>query len=576
MKGAPRSKEFDDIYFSQEDGLAETEFVFLKGNNLPEAWSGQEEYTVAETGFGTGLNFLALWDLFESAEEKPERLNFISFEQYPLSVEEIKEALKPWGDRFGNKIDRMLDMYPLRIPGVHSICLADNVFLTLIFDDVNDAMPKLSGQGIDTWFLDGFNPAKNPEMWTQTVFDSMARLSNDRASFATFTAAGFVRRGLQDAGFFVEKTEGFGRKRERLIGVIQKQKKQSPLKSIRSVAIIGGGLAGCASAYWLKKQGLAPVIYESGGALGAGASGNMRGMVNPRLSKTRTKDADFYMQSYAMAIREMCDISKHHDIEFNPCGALHLMHNEDMEIRYPSMAQHWGWHTDHVRIVDDVEGTAIAGLPIDKHGLFLPDAASVNPLKLCQAYADGVQVFYNRPVTEITNEDGQWVVHGTKYDAVILASAMGVKDISQSHDLIEDMKLYAVRGQISVAPETPLTKNLKVLLNYRGYCSPSLNGVHALGATFDRTNMDLTLLESDHAENIQYLEETVPSLAEQLRAFDGRSAFRVSSKYRFPAYSRIAENMYVSTAHGSHGLISTLQCAAIIHNRLCSSLRVYP
>ena len=124
----------------------------------------------------------------------------------------------------------------------------------------------------------------------------------------------------------------------------------------------------------------------------------MRGMVNPRLSKRRTPDADFYMQAYAMAIREMYDISTTHDIEFNQCGALHLIHNEDMKVRYPSMVEHWGWHNDHAYIVDATGGTEITGIPIDKSGLFLPDAVTVNPRKLCDAYASGVEIICNSTI----------------------------------------------------------------------------------------------------------------------------------------------------------------------------------
>ncbi|MBL4588567.1 MAG: bifunctional tRNA (5-methylaminomethyl-2-thiouridine)(34)-methyltransferase MnmD/FAD-dependent 5-carboxymethylaminomethyl-2-thiouridine(34) oxidoreductase MnmC [Alphaproteobacteria bacterium] len=576
MKGAPRSKEFDDIYFSQEDGLAEAEFVFLKGNNLPDAWRGEDSFTIVETGFGTGLNFLASWDLFEKTAESSQRLNFISFEQYPLSVEEIRDALAPWVDRFGAKIDRFLDVYPLRIPGVHSLCISENVFLTLIFDDVNDALPKLSGHAVDAWFLDGFTPSKNPEMWTEAVFESMARLSHDKTSFATFTAAGFVKRGLEDAGFDVSKSEGFRYKRELLVGRLPESNKKENSKTVRSVAIIGGGLAGCAMAYWLKKQGLVPTVFEAEAELASGASGNKCGMLSPRLSKLRNVNSDFYMQSFAMAIRELGQISKTHDIEFSSCGALHLMHNENMKTRYPSMVENWGWHSDHARIVDRAEASAIAGVEIEQAGLYLPDAAMANPAKLCHAYVDGIDVVYNAEIRDIQKDGTQWNVNGEAFDAVVLANAMSVKLYAQTYELVDKFGLYPVRGQVSLAPSTPFTEKLNTILNYRGYLSPAYNGVHAIGSTFDRTGTSYDLLQEDHDEVISHMEETVPCMKGQLVPNDGRAGFRVSCKYRFPISERVAKNMYVSTAHGSHGLISSLQCAAIIHNHLCSGLRVYP
>lgn len=193
--------------------------MFIEGNDLPAAWQGaenaKERFVIAETGFGTGLNFLATWQLFEETAEPGQKLNFISFEKFPLSKEQIQEALESWD--FGARLEVFLDHYPIHIPGFHRLVLNDRVALTLIFDDVNDAMRRVEAE-VDAWFLDGFRPASNPEMWTDVVFQEMARLSRPGTSFATFTAAGFVKRGLQEVGFDVRKVPGFGSKREMLVG----------------------------------------------------------------------------------------------------------------------------------------------------------------------------------------------------------------------------------------------------------------------------------------------------------------------------------------------------------------------
>ena len=239
MKGAPRSKIFDDVYFSAEDGLAETRHVFLAGNNLPDAWEGRERFPIAETGFGTGLNFLAAWKLFAETATPGQSLEFISFEKYPLSAAEISDALTdslslegegrgeggddsglypphpnplPVGERgYESYLEGMVALYP------EGGKVAENVTLRLIIGDVNEELPKLQTP-VDCWFLDGFRPSSNPEMWTDTVFENMARLTVVGGTFATFTSAGFVRRGLQAAGFEVSKIPGFGRKREMSVG----------------------------------------------------------------------------------------------------------------------------------------------------------------------------------------------------------------------------------------------------------------------------------------------------------------------------------------------------------------------
>ena len=217
MFGAPRSKEFDDVYFSADDGLAESEYVFLDGNHLPREWQGKPRYTICETGFGTGLNFLAAWKRFDETSEAGQALDFISFEKFPLDAEEINLHLQPWADVFEAYLPKLVGAYPPLMSGYHRIVLAGNVTLTLVFGDVNEELPRIDGS-VDAWFLDGFKPSTNPDMWSETVFAEMERLSHEGTRLATFTAAGQVRRGLADVGFEIKKTKGFGRKRDMIIG----------------------------------------------------------------------------------------------------------------------------------------------------------------------------------------------------------------------------------------------------------------------------------------------------------------------------------------------------------------------
>ena len=218
MNVAPRSKEFDDVYFSAVDGLAETRHVFLAGNGLPGAWAARDRFVIAETGFGTGLNFLAVWKLFEETAQAGQSLEFISFEKYPLTKYEIRGALAAWQDEFPRQFESFLRHYPENRDGIFDAQIDKHVVLRIYFGDVNEEILKVQTP-IDCWFLDGFKPASNPEMWTDVVFANMARLSAPGASFATFTAAGAVRRGLAAAGFDVRKVKGFGTKRDMLVGV---------------------------------------------------------------------------------------------------------------------------------------------------------------------------------------------------------------------------------------------------------------------------------------------------------------------------------------------------------------------
>lgn len=217
MDDVPRSERFDDVYFSADDGLAETRHVFLRGNALPDLWAGRDVFTICETGFGTGLNLLAVLHLWRRCENKPKKLRFVSFEKYPVSNAYIARYLSAWSE-LSEEMTAFLACYPDK-PGAENLdfTLFDSVDVCVYFGDVNDVMQKMDAR-VDCWFLDGFTPAKNPDMWSDTVFTQMARLSREDARFATFTAAGFVKRGLELAGFNVQKVKGFGRKREMLVG----------------------------------------------------------------------------------------------------------------------------------------------------------------------------------------------------------------------------------------------------------------------------------------------------------------------------------------------------------------------
>lgn len=217
MSDVPRSERFDDVYFSVEDGLAETRHVFLDGNGLPELWSGRDHFTICETGFGTGLNLLAALHLWRHSAERPQNLHFISYEKYPVSRDYISQYLSRW-DALGSELEALLACYPEQPSGSDlEFTLFDCVRVSVRFGDVNVLMPDMN-ETVDCWFLDGFTPAKNPDMWSDTVFQAMGDNSREGSRFATFTAAGFVKRGLMQAGFDVRKVKGFGRKRDMLVG----------------------------------------------------------------------------------------------------------------------------------------------------------------------------------------------------------------------------------------------------------------------------------------------------------------------------------------------------------------------
>ncbi len=315
------------------------------------------------------------------------------------------------------------------------------------------------------------------------------------------------------------------------------------------INIIGGGLAGCALAYVLKERGHQPVIYEASSELASGASGNDVGLYNPRFTAEHDKIGQFYSSAFDSAYRLFEKFGG--DIDWNPCGALHLITDEKKERRFPKTVVNWPWENDDMRIVDATEASDISGVGILSNCLYLNKTGKISPKKICSVYADGVDVHLNTVVKSISELDG---------DVTILACGMGVLNFDEGTEL----PLKPVRGQVSYIGQTQASENLRCTLGYGGYIAPAEGGVHCLGSTFQPWLNHSDIIPDDDLSNIQKLCDAVPSLAGEYQVVHHRAAVRTTSKNHFPVFGQLGQGVYVSTAHGSHGILSSLKVAHIL------------
>lgn len=541
MREPPRSVQFDDVYFSAHDGAEETKHVFLDGNNLPEGWQGKDRFTIAETGFGTGLNFLLAWELFDKTMHEGAFLDFVSIEKYPLSADEIRDGLSGWADRLSPYLDKMLMQYPMRVPGFHRMVFDGRVALTLIFDDVNVALPEITAN-VDAWFLDGFSPAKNPDMWSDGIFAEMARLSHDGTTFSTFTSAGFVKRGLMAAGFQVEKKKGFAKKREMLTGVFLSPHKKNETSPTKNVLIHGAGLAGCSTAYILKQYGFHPVIHDPHG-IASGASGNSLGLINPRFTAFRTPESDFYTAGFSQTVRIFPTIE---GIDYHRCGSIHLVNDEDKEKRFSRTQQNWGWHHSHMQYLSSDQAKDVCGIGIEAQALYLPDSGQVNVAKLCTSYAKDVEIVSTPPSDSESHTQ-------------IYATGAGFLNNAQ----LSELPIHTVRGQITEILATPESLRLQTNMCYGGYISAPRDGRHIVGSTFQKWLSHIDIMPEDDTDNLAKLLAQVPSLS-GFEVVGHRASLRVASKDRFPVVGKMVDGGFVSLAHGSHGIVSSLAAAHLL------------
>ncbi|NND69124.1 MAG: tRNA (5-methylaminomethyl-2-thiouridine)(34)-methyltransferase MnmD, partial [Halioglobus sp.] len=315
----PRSAAFDDVYYSRDDGLAESRYVFLHGNALPARFqdaSTEGHFCIAETGFGTGLNFLLTWQAWRDSPEPRRPLRYVSIEKHPLTHAELAQALAPW-QSLAQLAQDLAENYPPLVPGTHRLLFdAGRVTLDLWFEDAAATLDDLALRGtplVDAWYLDGFAPARNAAMWQSGLLSRLGELSRTNATFSTFTAVGQVRRDLTDAGFDVSKRAGYGTKRECLQGQLARRPATGAAPDMTpwdipgeraaptaTALVLGAGLAGCFTAAALAARGVHVTLLDAGAAAG-GASGNDQGVLFTRLSHRHSTLVDFALQSYVHA-----------------------------------------------------------------------------------------------------------------------------------------------------------------------------------------------------------------------------------------------------------------------------------
>lgn len=336
------------------------------------------------------------------------------------------------------------------------------------------------------------------------------------------------------------------------------------------IAIIGGGLAGTACAYVFKKARHAPVIFEASHELAAGASGNPVGLYNPRFFADKIPAAEFYADAFLTVSDLFQRIGA--EIDHSQHGSLHLINSPEKDVRFQKMKESWGWDDSLMKIVSPQEASAIAGLELEHGGLFLPTSGTVCPAKLCEFYAKDSEVRLNQEVSDLRQKGSGWEVDGETFDAIILACGAGVLNF----DLTNWLPVHTVRGQIIQFAENEMSKKLKTNLNFGGYITPSFKGVHTCGSTFQKWLNTTETLEQDNRDILANLEESVAVLGDAKKVAYARASLRTASKDRLPIIGSVphldisdgvisqVQNMFISTAHGSHGIVTTYKAAEVI------------
>lgn len=584
--GQPFSDRYGDVYFSTDSGLEESRHVFLQGNHLAARFlklSAGENLCIGETGFGTGLNFLCAWRLFEQTAPAGTSLDFFSVEKFPLGDDELHAALMLWPELAAHA-ETLRARWRRRVPGWNRWSFADGrVRLTLAIEDVAQALPQLPPASVDAWFLDGFSPAKNPEMWGDEVLASIARASRAAATIATYTSAGWVRRGLQRAGFAVERVPGFGRKREMTIGQLPPAHRPTAHergRTPRTALIIGGGIAGCAAAHALAQRGIKVTLIEAAERLATAGSGNPRGILHARFGAGMNELHRFVLASYGHALGLLDEAVPVDGVNRAECGLLQLAATEAEAKRIGKLeAQEWPAHL--LQVVDAEHASALAGMAMSHGGLWFPGGGWVVPPKVCERLVQhpNIELRLSCEVTALERAGSGWRACGkglaVEAEQVVVCSGHQAKKLSQ----FAAFPLQPVRGQISVLPATMESEELKVVLCAEGYCAPAVDGRHVAGATSDFDDDGLEIREVDHIDNLAKIAAHMPSLYRALgdaKPLAGRAGVRCSVPGATPLVGEVELGLYCSLAHGTRGLLTAGSAAEVVAAAMCGELPPLP
>lgn len=574
--GTPVSGVSGDVYFSKAGGVAETRHVFLGGIGAPDIWHKRGHVRIGELGFGTGLNFLVTWHDWKASAPVGAQLDYYAVEGYPIPRDQLRGILDQVPE-LAVEADALLSVWPVRVGGVHRL-LFDNgrVRLTLMFGDAHGALADTEG-AVDAWYLDGFAPSKNPDMWDDEVLSHVRRLSAPGARVATFSAAGAVRRGLADLDFTVEKRPGLGKKRDCVSAMLPGDQSEGAFKT---VAIVGAGIAGCCLARALSSRGLDVTLIDKAGSHGAGASGNPAALLAPRLPRERTALGRIMASSYLYATRFYDSLaSEGAAVWLGKRGGLALARNQDEAERQSRAIAAFGWPDDVMRQVEAAEASSLSGIETQMGGLWFAGAGTINPPEVTAHLSSGVELL-KAEVAGYKNQTGGWRVTTRTdddigvFDAVVLAGGTGLMELPGANR----WPLKANRGQLAYL--RPLNAGPIVPITYGGYLSPEItlpDGLrgHVLGATYARrdevpdTGWD-TLRPEDEVQILGMLADHLPSI-DGIEPMGGRVSLRATIRDYIPLAGPVDDGLFVLGGLGSRGFLTAPLLSELITDQLSGS-----
>jgi tRNA 5-methylaminomethyl-2-thiouridine biosynthesis bifunctional protein len=491
--GHPYSAAYDDVYHSRADALGQAEQVFLRGNDLPRRWQGRGRFTVCETGFGLGLNFLALWRAWRADPRRAARLHVVSIEGHPLERAALRAA---WDGHLPRALrasaDALIAQWPPLLPGLHRLEFEGGaVTLTLAFGEAAAVAPRLSAR-VDAYFFDGFAPRRNPAMWSPEVLGALARLAAPDATLATWCSVGQVRRALAAAGFEVRREQGYG-KLHMTVGRRALQAEPSsglPDDDGTPVLVIGAGLAGAGVAQALALRGRAVTVLAPEDDAGA-HRGHLAAALTPVIARDDNPRARLSRAGSLRALRRWAGL----DEAVRRCGTLQLERDAGRATALAQALSELAFPTEWARAVDAGEAGQLAGLPVARGGVYFRDGLLVRPDKLVAALLSAPGIARRTGAAASIRQAGSlWQVCDAQGAVlieaghVVLACAAQAPALLRAGGLLDPLprlgQMHTLAGEVTLAPASALRGGPRCIVGGEGYLLPEVEGWCVAGSTY--------------------------------------------------------------------------------------------
>lgn len=573
----PVSKQFGDVYFSKDNGLLETRHVFLNGNDLNSRLAALQDYeyfAVGETGFGTGLNILALWQLWQQVRpDNHSHLHAISVEKFPLAKADLIRALQAWPE-LKPLAEQLLAQYPLPIAGCHRLSFPNERFsLDLWLGDAHDVFPVMEKTAaVHAWFLDGFAPSCNPEMWQENVLQHIVRLSDIGSTFSSFSVAGVLKRGLRQHGVHISRPRGFMHKREMLKGILLARETEETITTaseiqekpaltathsyqVSKIAVIGAGIAGLSAAYSFACRGHQVVIYDQSAPL-AGGSGNPLALLNPKLCPIEQSSVHLMTLAWQYALNHYAKFNAFRPIQVNQLALKNPEALLSLADEYPAD-------------VLTIQHANEQQLSTEYSSLSLLQAGAVSPQQLRDEILAHPCIQYQQAkITRIEQHAKAHVFSDEtllgEFDHVIVCTARESAHFFENYPVLKP-----IRGQVSWLNNQNNPLSINTAYSYGGYCMQLDDAQLILGASFYPGRDDADVLPEDHVHNYDLIHSVFPDYAKKLAPLEqwqGRASIRAQSPDYFPLLGKINpdQNIYSFAGLGSKGFLFAPLCSEIL------------